>query len=52
MALVGGDWSASRSVCLTPKEKAPGLLKIEGWAGPIASLNGMEQEIFLTLPEL
>jgi hypothetical protein len=38
-ALDGGEWSASRASCFTPREKAPGTHWIGGWVGPRAVLD-------------
>jgi hypothetical protein len=32
--LNGGEWSASRPGCFTPRERAPGTHWIGGWVGP------------------
>jgi hypothetical protein len=42
-ALVGGEWSASRSGSCTPGEKAPGTHWIEGWMGPGTGLDDVEK---------
>jgi hypothetical protein len=47
-ALVGGEWSASRSGRFTPEESVPGAHWIEGWVGPRAGLDDMEERKFLT----
>jgi hypothetical protein len=41
-ALVGGEWSASRTYLFTPGEKAPGTHSIGGWVGPRAGLDDVE----------
>jgi hypothetical protein len=38
-ALDGGEWSASRSGRLTPRERAPGTHWIGSWVGPRAVLD-------------
>jgi hypothetical protein len=47
-ALAGGEWSASRSGCFTPVERAPGT----HWVDLRAGLDGVEKRKFLTLPGL
>jgi hypothetical protein len=37
--LDGGEWSASRPSCLTPRERAPNTHWIGGWVGPRANLD-------------
>jgi hypothetical protein len=49
LALVGGEWSASRLCHFTPREKAPGTNQIRGWVGPIAGLDNVEKRKFLNL---
>jgi hypothetical protein len=51
-ALVGGEWSASSSCCLTPGEIAPGTHWIGGWVDLRAGLDDLEKRKFLTLPGL
>jgi hypothetical protein len=53
-ALVGGEWSASRSYCLTPppRESAHSTHWIGGWVNPRVGLDVMEKRTFLTLPAL
>jgi hypothetical protein len=34
LALVGGEWSASRPGSFTPEERAPGTHYIGGWVDP------------------
>jgi hypothetical protein len=46
-ALVGGEWSASRSGRFTPGTHWTG-----DWEGPSAGLDDVEKRKFLTLPEL
>jgi hypothetical protein len=45
-ALAGGEWSASRPGCFTPKERAPGTHRIGGWVDPRAELDNMEKRKF------
>jgi hypothetical protein len=40
-ALDGGEWSASRPGCITPRERAPGTHWIGGWVGPRAVLDAV-----------
>jgi hypothetical protein len=42
-ALVGGEWSASRSGRFTPGERAPGTDWIGGWVGPKTGLDDVER---------
>jgi hypothetical protein len=42
-ALAGGDWSASRPVRFTPRERAPGTHWIGGWVDPTAGLDDTEK---------
>jgi hypothetical protein len=42
-ALVGGEWSSSRTSHFTPKETAPGTHRIGGWVGPRAGLDNVEK---------
>jgi hypothetical protein len=51
-ALVGGEWSASRSGRFTPRERASDTHWIGGWVNPRADLNVLEKRKFLTLPGL
>jgi hypothetical protein len=51
-ALVGDEWSASLPGRLTPGERDPGTLSIEGSVGFRADLKDVEKRKFLTLPEL
>jgi hypothetical protein len=46
LALVGGEWSASRPGSFTPGERAPGTRWIGGWVGHRA---GMESYTAVTL---
>jgi hypothetical protein len=43
-ALVGGEWSASRSCRFTPGERAPATHWIVGWVGPRAGLDAVEKK--------
>jgi hypothetical protein len=52
LALVGGEWSASRPCRFTTGKRAPGAYWIGGWVGPRACLNDVEKRKFLTLPGL
>jgi hypothetical protein len=47
-ALVAGEWSASRPCLFTPGERAPGTHWIEGWVGPRAGLDGLENILYPT----
>jgi hypothetical protein len=40
-ALDGGEWSASRPGCFTPKERSPGTHWIGGWVCPRALLDAV-----------
>jgi hypothetical protein len=40
-ALDGGDWSASRPSRFIPRERAHGIQRIGGWAGPTAVLDAV-----------
>jgi hypothetical protein len=51
-ALVGREWSDSRSCRLTPGERAALILWIGGWVGPRACLDNMEMLQLFTLPGL
>jgi hypothetical protein len=44
LALVGGEWSASRPCCFIPGEIAPGTHSIGGWVVPRASLDDVQEE--------
>jgi hypothetical protein len=48
VALVGGEWSASRPGRFTPEERDPGTHSI-GWVGPRAGLDHVQKREFLTL---
>jgi hypothetical protein len=48
-ALVGDEWSASRPVHFTSRERAPGTHCIGGWVGPRTGLEDMEKRKFLSL---
>jgi hypothetical protein len=52
LALVAGEWSASRLGRFTPEERALDTHWIGGWVGPRAGLDDMEKRKFLTLPQL
>jgi hypothetical protein len=52
LALVGGEWSASRPGGFTAGERAPGTHWISGWVYPRVGLDDMEKWKFLTLPGL
>jgi hypothetical protein len=49
-ALVGGEWSASRSCRFTPGEIAPGIVCRGGWVGPRTGLDATEKRVILPLP--
>jgi hypothetical protein len=49
LALVGGEWSASRRGPFTPEERVPGTHWIGGWVGPRAGLDDMERRKLLPL---
>jgi hypothetical protein len=51
-ALVGGEWSTSRSGRFTPGERAPGTHWTGGWVDLRASLDDLEKLKFLTPPGL
>jgi hypothetical protein len=51
-ALVGGEWSASRSGCFTPCGRAVVTQWIEGWVDHRAGLDDFEKRKFLILPGL
>jgi hypothetical protein len=51
-ALVGGNWSASRSCRFTLGEKDPTSHEIRGWVCPTASLDDMEKRKCFILPGL
>jgi hypothetical protein len=51
-ALVGGEWSSSRSVRFTHGERAPGTHWIGSWVDPRAGLDDMEKRKFLTIQGL
>jgi hypothetical protein len=42
--LAGGEWSAFRLDCVTPRERAPGTHWIGGWVGP-QSWSGQHDEV-------
>jgi hypothetical protein len=39
----GGEWSALRSVCFTPREIATGIHCIRGWVGPRAGMDAITE---------
>jgi disulfide bond formation protein DsbB len=43
LALVGGEWSASRTCRFTPGERAPGTQWIRSWVDPRADCDEMEK---------
>jgi hypothetical protein len=49
-ALVGGEWSPSRTSRFTPRERTPSTHLIGGWVGPTTNLDNLEKRKFLTLP--
>jgi hypothetical protein len=51
-ALVGGEWSASRSGRFTPGERAPSTHWTGGWGDPTAGLDDVGKRKFLTIPGL
>jgi hypothetical protein len=52
LALVGGEWSASRPNRFAPVERAPGTHWIGCWGDPRVGLDDAEKRKFLTLPGL
>jgi hypothetical protein len=52
LALVGGEWTASRHGRFTPGEREPGTHCIGGWVGPRTGLDDVEKRKFLILPGL
>jgi hypothetical protein len=40
LALVGGEWSASRTCPFTSGDRAQGTNRIAGWVGTTANLDG------------
>jgi hypothetical protein len=52
LALVRGEWSASRHCRFNPGENAPGSHWIECWMDPRAGFDDVEKRKFLTLPGL
>jgi hypothetical protein len=48
-ALEGGEWSASSSGRLTPRERVPGTHWIGGWMGPRAVWDAMVKRKILSL---
>jgi hypothetical protein len=51
-ALIGGEWSDSRSGRFTPGEISPGTHWIGSWVGPRTDLEDMEERKFLPLTGL
>jgi hypothetical protein len=49
-ALVGGEWSTSRSGRFTPGERAPGTHWIGGWVDLRAGLDDLEKRKFELRP--
>jgi hypothetical protein len=49
LALLGGEWSASRTGSFTPRERGPDTLWIGGCVGLRAGLDDVEKRKFLTL---
>jgi hypothetical protein len=47
LALVGGEWSASRPSRFTPIDRVPGTHWIGGWVGPRAGLEDVERRKIL-----
>jgi hypothetical protein len=47
LALVGGEWSASRPGRFTPGERAPGTHYIGGWVGTRTDLDDIERRKIL-----
>jgi hypothetical protein len=43
LALIGGEWSASRSGRFTPGERAPSTHWTSGWVGPRADLDNVKK---------
>jgi hypothetical protein len=52
LALAVGEWSAPHPCRFTPGERAPGTHFIGEWVSPTASIYGVEERKFLTLPGL
>jgi hypothetical protein len=48
-ALDGGEWSASRPGCFTPREKARDTHCIGGWVGPRAGLDACHMKISMKM---
>jgi hypothetical protein len=48
-ALIGGEWSASRSIRFTPGKRAPGTYCTGGWVSPRTGVGDREKCKFLTL---
>jgi hypothetical protein len=51
-ALVGSEWSVSRSGRFTPGERAPSTHWTRGWMGPGANLDAMVKRKCLIIPGL
>jgi hypothetical protein len=51
-APVGGEWSASRTGCFTPRERVPSTHYIVGWVCLRAGLDNLKKRKFLALPGL
>jgi hypothetical protein len=51
-ALIGGEWSASRTDRFTPEERAPVTHWIGGWVDPRTGLDDVERRRILPLPGL
>jgi hypothetical protein len=47
-ALLGGEWSASRSCRFTPGERAPRTYYIVGWVDPRAGLEDVKKILYPT----
>jgi hypothetical protein len=50
LALVEGEWSASRPGSFIPEEEIPHTHRIGGWVGPRAGLDDTKKWKFSTLP--
>jgi hypothetical protein len=44
-ALDGGEWSASRPCCVTPRERTPGTNWTGDWVGPRVVLDAVKRKI-------
>jgi hypothetical protein len=51
LALVGGEWSASRPSPFTPGERAPCTHCIGRWVGPRTGLDDVEPEMRKATPK-